>query len=208
MLCATRAEACVRPFLAEMGPLAKACGGRFGVVLDGAESAERWKQLGLRAYQFVAEDGVHQAMQQVVSECRTEYILILDDDERCTMRLANWLIGKHYQSAPFWYVPRAWLYQDRHHFISSKKHWPNHALRIGAQEAITVLTGPIHAGWMAGPGAKEICPYAIEHHKLLIRSLAERKDTVAKYEAIKPGAGMPNHYLPECVMVDVAEWTG
>jgi len=214
VLCATRAEACVRPFLAEMRPLAQACGGRFQVVLDRSESYERWTTLGLKGDclvssdgMYLAQDGVHQAMQEMVNECRSDYVLILDDDERCTPALVEWLKTGRYEDADFWYIARAWLYRDTKHYITSAKHWPNPALRIGRSQLVRVPT-QIHAGWMDGSGQRSIAPYPLEHHKFLIRSLEERKATVERYEAIREGAGMPGHYLPECVMVDVAEWNG
>lgn len=207
VLCATQAEACARPFLAEMRPLAHACGGRFQVVLDRSESYERWTTLGLKGDCVVAQDGVHQAMQELIGQCASDYALILDDDERCTPALAEWLREGRYEDADFWYIQRAWLYHDTKHYISSAKHWPNPALRIGRPARVHVPRA-IHAGWMDGPGTRATAPYAMEHHKLLIRSFEERQATVARYEAIRRDAGMPSHYLPECVMVDVAEWNG
>lgn len=207
VLCATRAEAVVRPFLAEMGPLAKACGGRFGVVLDGSESYERWKDLGLSAHTIIAQDGVHLAMQDTVNECPTEYVLILDDDERCPQALSEWLQQRQYETADCWYISRAWLYPDRQHYITSPKHYPNFTARIGRTSGVVVPT-QIHAGWIAKFPETAFCPHSLEHHKLLIRTLEERQATVQRYESIKKDAGMPGHYLPECVLVDVAEWFG
>lgn len=191
-----------------MAHVADRCGGVFTVVLDGPESHERWWGSGLSArFAVVAGTDRHQTVQAVIRQGTSDYVLMLDDDERCTEGLVNWLATEQYRTADFWYIRRAWLYKDARHYISSPKHWPNPSLRIGRRELITVPTA-IHAGWMQGPGTKAEAPFAIEHHKFLIRSLDERKETVAQYEAIRKDAGMPHHYLPECVMVDVAEWHG
>jgi hypothetical protein len=198
----------MRPFLAEMRPLAVSCGGWFGVVLDRSESYERWQTLNLIGHCLIAQDGIHQAMQTLIDSCFSEYVLILDDDERCTPALADWLQDGHYTAADFWSIPRAWLYPDAQHYITSRKHWPNPAIRIGRTTLAHVPHSPLHAGWLDGPGQYAVAPYALEHHKLLLRSLEEREVEVEARERLQVGAGMFKQYLPERLQVDVAEWAG
>lgn len=207
ILCATRADACVQPFLADMVQLASRCHGYFGVVLDGDDALARWQAFHLPARLLVANGDRHQQMQAMVSTSLTDYVCILDDDERCPSALAAWLEDRQYLAADFWYVSRAWLYPDAQHFITSRKHWPNPSLRVGRRSLITVPTR-IHAGWMEGEGTRGTCPHPVEHHKFLLRSLADREAEVAERDALAPGAGMYKQYLPERLMVDVAEWAG
>lgn len=205
----------MQPFLAEMARLAERCDAQFTVILDGPQSQERWRDSGLHASTVVVSgDGEHtgadtivQTAQTAVREGTSEYVCFIDEDERCADELVTWLAEERYREKDFWHVPRVWLYPDRYHYIRSWKHWPDLQLRIGRRARITIPTD-IHVGWMRCQGTLGTAPPAIEHHKCLIRSFEERQATVAEYEARKPGAGMPHVYLPENIMVDVAEWHG
>lgn len=206
VFCATRAEPHTPPFLSAMRDVADACHGAFVVVADGAEAVHRVEEMSVWPDQIVpAIQGIHQTMEDAIHRCTDDYVFCLDDDECCTHALVDWLTEERYRDADLWDVPRAWLYPDAQHHITGRKHWPNYDLRIGRQSIVSVPR-VIHGGWLQGTGMRWPAPFAIEHHKLLIRSLEERVETVARYEAIKVGAGIPKQYVPERYKVDVAEW--
>ncbi len=207
VFCATRAEDHVWPFLLDMVTVARRCGGEFVMVADGAVAWDRLTNGDFPDDVIPAIDGVHRTMERAIQNNTSDYVLVLDDDERCTAGLVEWLASESYLGTDFWDIPRAWLFRDTKHFITSRKHWPNYDLRVGRRILVSVPT-VIHHGWMARAGTSAECAHAIEHHKLLIRSLEDRIALVKHYESIKKDAGLPKQYLPELLLVDVAEWNG
>lgn len=198
ILCATRGEPRILPFLADFARLATACGGNLHLVADGEESAARlyWSADALSPQPTITEaplGRVHTTMQTVVDNLDSDYLFFLDDDERVREPLVNWFVAGHYRAAPAWTFRRAWLWPDVDQYIATESHWPDWQYRLAARPLVTVPT-VIHGGWIARNGAKpQVAPSAIEHHKLIIRTRKERQADMARYDAISPGAGSGFH---------------
>ena len=204
ILCATRGEDRILPFLRHHQQVAQACGATYRIIADGTESFARLADSDLvNTVCLLALEGVHQAMQVAVDAADTDYVCVLDDDETCTPGLIRWLQQRTYKTSHLWSLPRAWLWGNTETFLSGVKHWPDYQTRLSLRVAAYVPMR-IHGGWFDGHGTH--CPYAIEHHKLLIRSREEREATVRSYEAVQAGAGMPKQYLPELRPIEAAPW--
>lgn len=205
--CATRGEPHAWPFLSAMADLAQRCAGVFIITADGEEAFDRVIRSGIRVELVNRSEGhLHQIVGDLVAAQRSEYMLCLDDDERCTEKLEHWLVGERYRTQPMWRFPRAWLWQDATHFLAKKPHWPDHQTRLGRTDSVYVPTR-IHAGWLRGNHLVSTCPHAIEHHKLLIRTKEDRERAVEEYESIRLGAGKPEYYLPENRETTVGQWS-
>jgi hypothetical protein len=108
--------------------------------------------------------------------------------------MVDWLASELYLFSDHWCFPRAWLWKDARHFITSAPFWPDHQTRLSIAEK----AGGIRSIHPQSPfGLGKVAPVTLEHHKFLVASRQERETLVAKYNHISPGAGMPEFYLPE-----------
>lgn len=212
--CATRADAGVQPLLRRMSALAETLRAPLVFVVESTEAAARLADLSLPSFMHcVPGQPCWITMQAALSTLHTEYVFFLDDDESCSPALVEWLAAGHYHFGATWLVPRGWLYHDTEHFIEGSTHWPDFQLRIARRVDIQIPT-EIHVGWIPRPRPPApkaaICPYAIEHHKLLIRSYPERLADIASYDARSPGAGTnyAPQYIPEHFNIPSVEWHG
>lgn len=138
---------------------------------------------------FIEYDGtgfrcLEDILDAAVAECDDGYILRLDDDELPTPQMVEWMRDRRFEEADHWAFPRLNLYPDDRHYLASI--WPDLQTRL----SIKAMSGGrtrVHAGSPFGTG--RVAPVAIEHHKFLVRSLAERLALVERYDAILPGAG-------------------
>lgn len=207
ILCATQGARHAWPFIHEMLECAARCHGELLIVADGHDAWNRVTDSDLPPA-ILARGGLHHTMGHVAAACAGEYILFLDDDERCPTGLVKWLESESYSAAPLWKFPRAWLWGDTTHFITTPPHWPDFQRRLGRRDAVVVPT-EIHKGWIEAD-TKAMAPFAIEHHKLLLHSRESREALVGKYEAVRPGAGERDFYVPEAGITPLAVsgWSG
>lgn len=208
ILCATRGERVVRPFLQAMVELATACDAVLRFVADGEDAV-----IGLRVGGFsrfiqpvASGDSRHGVMQWVADSIAADYILFLDDDECCSPTLRTWLVTRQYPAAPLWWLRRAWLWKSLQQRLADRKHWPDLQLRLGRRDQITIPT-TLHAGWIARAGRTPlVAPGALEHHKFLIRSLTACAADVAVYEAQRPRFGCAAVYLSPFTKAKLVPW--
>lgn len=145
---------------------------------------------------FIEHDGsgarcIEDILDEAVAGCPDEWILRLDDDELPSQEMVDWLAADAYEAADHWAFPRLNLWGDEDHYITTPPLYPDLQTRLSVK---TKSGGrhQIHAGSPHGTG--EIAPCAIEHHKFLVRPLAERQALAREYELIAPGAGVGSHY--------------
>jgi hypothetical protein len=95
------------------------------------------------------------------------------------------------------------MWPDEKHVLANPGIYPDLQTRLGRRENMLGVNY-IHAGNPNGTGI--VIPYAIEHHKLLVKTLEERKQIADRYESIRPGAGSLPEYarynLPELFYED------
>lgn len=210
ILCQTRAEPHAWSFLASMRNLANRAGGELVVAADGAEAFNRVLQSGVAtklAQIRLAERGVEWVgrgmLNMAFAACDGAYVLRLDDDERCSAELDQWLVDGAYDSEELWRFARVWLWGDQQHYLTHAPFWPDWQIRLALKET-AVVPHTIHAGCFDGVGIPG--PGAIEHHKFLVRSRTEREVLVAFYDGVQSGAGLPEFYLPEDRPMKVGVW--
>jgi hypothetical protein len=203
ILCVTMAEPHARQFVVWMKYLALTIGAEFVLGLDG-EVARKSSILSLAntAIDTPAHDVPLQEMVSdlCVNACHGDWILRLDDDECVSPALEKWLASKAYENGTegTYSFPRVYLYPDASHYLTNPGIYPDLQTRLGRRENMLGVTY-IHAGNPHGPG--RVLPYAIEHHKLLVKDFDERKRIAARYEAIRSGAGT----LPEYARYNLPE---
>lgn len=139
--------------------------------------------LGARLLRFGGRDAgcIENVLDAAVAQCREGYVLRLDDDEAMSPEMLAWLASGAYREHDHWAFPRMNLWPDTGHFIASHSLWPDYQTRLSVK-AKSGGRSSIHDGSPFGTG--ELAPVPIEHHKFLVRSEAERREILARYEAL------------------------
>lgn len=181
ILCVTRADDYALPFLADLTSVARKIGAEMVTCVDGPSRFDYGQ-----TYRVKSKGFIESVLDECISRCKTDYILRIDDDEKCSPALVRWLQEKRYESAPHWKFPRAHLWPDTNSFISAPPLWPDHQTRLSLREQSGRRT-TVHAGSPFGGGT--LCNAPIEHHKFLVKSYDQRKTIAARYDQIQPGAG-------------------
>ena len=176
-------------FVNRMIRLARTLGAEFVLGLDG-ELAQKSnmrrfadKVIDLPAHDIPLQETV---LDIAIESCAGKYVLRLDDDEVVSPALEDWLKTGAYQNGGLFAFPRVYMCPDGQHVLANEGMWPDLQTRLGLKSLMFGVNS-IHAGNPNGTGL--VVPYALEHHKLLVKSYAERKRIADRYEAIKPGAG-------------------
>lgn len=140
---------------------------------------------------FVLFDGrgadvIEHVLDDAVRECPNGYVLRLDDDERVSGPMRAWLAAGEYLAADHWSFPRAHLYPDVDHYVTTAPLWPDLQTRLSIR-AKSAGRRSVHAGspWGAGRTA----PVVLEHYKFLVRPFSVRVELVEHYERLQAGAG-------------------
>lgn len=195
IVCVTRADPAVLPLLRGMRALANELGAEFVVGLDHHDKMrlpeDAWPDSLLR----VRAEGYQETVQDlVIGEASGAYVLRLDDDESCSPAMVKWLAVGKYLESDHWCFARAWLWGDGRHRLAGPPHWPDFQTRLSVAAKAQGHVG-LHPTSPHGGGAEAPC--AIFHHKLLLRSRAEREELCAHYDSIQAGTGLRAFYLPE-----------
>jgi hypothetical protein len=203
----TKAEPFAIPFLVSMSELAIMLHAQFVIAADGVTAANTlahttWRQLP-RIITVHSKGYLESVLEQALNNCDGEYILRLDDDERCSPAMVAWLDNQSHLQHPHWKFPRAHLIGDTESVIMHPQLWPDHQTRLSVRE----MAGGrhwIHCGSPYGGG--EEAPCVIEHHKFLVKSYEERLAIAKRYDTVQPGAGtggMKGFNLPEDAYSDL-----
>lgn len=208
ILCVTNNEhAHVTRFILHMHRLATVLGAELVLGLD-REAAQRadFRRLASTAVDVRANALQEDVLDECLAACRGEWVLRLDDDETVSNALANWLANRgHVQAqARLYAFPRVYLIQDEGHILVNEGMWPDLQTRLGRKELMGGYRH-VHAGNPHGTG--RVVPYALEHHKLLVRSFEERMGIAERYERCRAGAGSDPVYarynVPERVYAEM-----
>ena len=202
ILCVTNNEyAGTEAFIRDMMTAADMLRAEFVLGLD-REKAQTaaFRQCADVVIDLTANTLQEDVLDQAIKACSGDWVLRLDDDETISMALFQWLQSDGYIQAgsQLYAFPRVYFYPDVHHFLVNDGVYPDLQTRLGKRDLMTGYNY-IHAGNPHGTGT--VAPYAIEHHKLLVRTREEREAIAARYESIRPGAGSRPEYarynLPE-----------
>ncbi len=173
-------------------------------IADMAEIAEQLEAA------FILYDGrgvgcIENVLDQAVATCPNGMILRLDDDERCSPEMRDWLEDCCWLEDNHWAFPRLNLWPNQFMHLTSHALYPDLQTRL----SVKWKSGGRHLIHVGSPfGTGRVAPCAIEHHKFLVRSLEERRALADRYEQVAPGAGT-NQYrafsVPEDVFPVVAD---
>jgi hypothetical protein len=204
ILTVTKAEDFAKPFLLAMRDLAARVNADFVPVADSFVAFQRLSNIldESRLPVVTSKGFIESVLDEALSFCRADYVLRLDDDERCSECLEEWLRDGAYYEYDHWKFPRAHLWPSKDTYIANAPLWPDHQTRLSTK-AKSGGRHTIHAGSPFGGG--QLAPAVIEHHKFLVKSAAERLNIAAKYDAVHPGYGTGGFLpfnLPEIVWPD------
>lgn len=189
ILCVTNGDKHVGAFVERMPQLAKRLNAELVLGLDGptAQSAD-YRKLADVAVDLPAHDVPlqEQVIDVAVGACNGEFILRLDDDEAVSESLEKWLLEGRYKAGRLFAFPRVYMWGDESHVLSNEGIYPDLQTRLGLK-ALMFGVNAIHAGNPNGTGT--VIPYALEHHKLLVKTYEQRRAIADRYEAIRAGAG-------------------
>lgn len=189
VLCVTRAKPYVLPFLEEIVALSRELNAECVFGAHGSD-VEAWartrtnRDYGVRLIEVQGEY-LEQMLTPALEACSGNYILRLDDDERCGPGMIEWLRTEQYRKHPNWHFARVHIWPDAEHYIANPPFYPDFQgrLSIPSQAARPVLlhAGPSYPSYPAPLSAR------IEHHCFMLKSYEERKQLDLKYREIASG---------------------
>jgi hypothetical protein len=204
-----RAEA----FLLHMRHLADDLGAEFVIGYDtrygsgGMELAHKYSDLTV----IIKSKGyIESVLQDVIDAATGTWILRLDDDEMTTPAMWKWLKDKKYETGETqsWGFAEATLWPTTMTFISSYPFWPDVHPRLQTWKYAKWGRAP-HSGPTHGPGL--VAPVAIAHHKLLIKSIEERRriwesrDKGRDREEVHAGMTMPEEHFKKLTIHPIGD---
>jgi hypothetical protein len=199
VLCITNGEPHAGVFVWRMYELAERLGIELILGLD-REAAQAAKYPCHQSINLQAVNLQEDVMDQAVEFCTTDYILRLDDDEVVSPALERWIASGQYAHIGdrIYAFPRVYMWPDDQHILTNDGIYPDLQTRLGKKACMFGVTS-VHAGNPNGTGL--VIPYAIEHHKLLVKTWEQRQKIAERYESLRPGAGTAPEYarynLPE-----------
>ena len=203
ILCVTRAEPFALPFLRALSDAAEVLEAEYVLLLDAVPASRPFGYAPETAdYQIrrVRSAGyIESVLDEGVGCCNGTYVLRVDDDERISPALLQWLEGRCYEGADHWAFPRANLWGDERSVLVNPPLWPDLQTRLSVKSKAGGRHG-VHDGSPYGTGT--IAPVVIEHHKYLVKSRAEREAQARGYDALRSGAGTAPHFWPFMVPED------
>lgn len=186
VLCVTRADPYALPFLDEMTGLAADLDAHLVVAADGDRAHRTLDGIDADLILVRSHGYIESVLDDAVSYCPDGHILRLDDDERPSYEMYDWLLERCYETNDHWAFPRYNLWPDERSYITSLSLWPDLQTRLSVKAKAGGRT-KIHYPSPYGTGV--VANVAIEHHKFLIRDIDERRETLDRYERLQPGAG-------------------
>ena len=207
ILCVTNGDTHAERFVKTMREQADLLGAELVLGLDG-KAARGLGQYADTAINLKSAGYLESVLEQAIGACKGEYIFRLDDDERISPALLDWLESGEYAGGDVYAFPRPYLIGDERHMVVEL--YPDLQTRLTTR-AKAGGRAAIHQGSPYGTG--RIIPYAIEHHKLLVKTLKQREEIARRYESVRTGAGYSDIYgmynLPERYIagMTVAEYT-
>lgn len=202
--CITKVEAFAPPFLLAMQDAARNLDAEFLIGADGEDAVLRANaQLQQARVVRVNSRGFLESVHDdLIRHCTTSYVLRLDDDEKMSPAMLDWLMDRAYRTSDHWKFPRANMWTPTT-FLRSSHLWPDHQTRLSVQTKALGRTH-LHAGSPHGGGRP--APVAIEHYKFVVKTREERLQIAHRYDEIQGGCGtggMLPFNLPEDFYTDL-----
>lgn len=201
-LCVTKGERQTYQMLGVMYLNSQALGARMLIAADDCSLPELTGRPGLTITNVKSRGYIESVLDVALAAVQTPYVLRLDDDERLSPGMLDWLASGAYRTADHWKFPRAHLFGSPDLFLMVPPLWPDHQTRLSIREKAGGRKR-IHDGSPYGGG--KLAPCYIEHWKFLVRDVVERREINDRYERLQRGAG--EHFrlfsVPEEVIPDI-----
>ena len=187
ILCVTKAENHTPTFLLRMAQAASILHGECVFAADGAEAFARLRGMTDVVVKPVNSKGyLENVLEEAVRACSGDYILRIDDDEALSPCLMAWLVDGGYKAHDHWKFARAHVWPGDSLCILNPPLWPDHQTGLSVK-AKSGGRHTVHAGSPFGGG--RLAPAVLEHHKFVVKTVAERREIAARYDAYHPGYG-------------------
>lgn len=168
ILCVTKNEPRARSFLDELRFVALQTNAEFVPVVDG---------VNVRSGGFVED-----VLDDAISFTTGDYVLRIDDDEKCSPAMVEWLRTRSYEISDHWSFPRAHFWGNPRTVLLEKYYWPDIQTRLSVR-AKAGGRGQLHA--LSPFGWGYLAPVAIEHWNFLVKSYGERVALGAAYHRLR-----------------------
>lgn len=212
LVCVTKAEQFSWPFLIDLQHVAHETEAGLVIGADGAQAMmtlERMLPVGpchdVTLVPVQSKGYLESVLDDVLKPVPDGYVLRLDDDERCSPAMREWLRLRHYRASEHWKFPRVHLYPrpgDGALGVMMTPHlFPDVQTRLSIKAKAGGRTR-IHAGSPFGGG--DLATVCIEHHKFLVKDYAERKRIAETYDNYQQGYGT-GAFLPFSLPEDAYE---
>jgi hypothetical protein len=136
---------------------------------------------------------LEEMLDPVIQACSGDYVLRLDDDERCSPGLVEWLRSDEMLKRDSWFFSRCHLWPDIQHVLSEQPYFPDFQARVSVKRQAR-RPARIHAPHVY-PAYRAPASAYLEHHVFLTKTRADRQVITARYETIRTG----KEFLPEQV---------
>ncbi len=201
ILCVTTMAPHAALFLAQFFTLGEELGAETVFVADGEAAFKRLRDArgdgGPAKTAMVRSTGfIESVLDEALALTSGDMILRLDDDELPTPAMREWLLAGKWLDADHWHFPRLHLWPDRRSVLMTPQLFPDAQTRLSSREK---SGGRPHLHAMSPWGMGKDAGVAIEHHKFLSRTRAEREDTSRRWHS----GGMKPFSLPEDVYGEV-----
>lgn len=194
IVCVTNNQYNAKPFILRLHSLCTRLGAELVLGLD-REKAQKadWRSLANVTVDLSCDKLQEDELDKAIEAATRDWVLRIDDDETVSPALESWLftLGHEKSGYQLYAFPRIHLYPDAWHYVSNPEMLPDLQTRLG-KKPLMFGVNRVHAGNPNGTGA--VVPYALEHHKLICRTLEQRKEIAARYETLMPGAGTRMDY--------------
>jgi hypothetical protein len=177
LVCVTQAAPALRPTLGELADLATLLGAE---MVWGAHGPEAQAYLSREPNVVpVVGEYLEQMLDQVFAKTTGQYILRMDDDERCSSQMIAWLRSEEYLTFDCWGFYRVHLWPDERTIIASL--FSDVQCRL-ATRTKSSRPAVLHMG---SQWPTKIVPVAIEHYNFLLKTRAERLAIGNKYARLQ-----------------------
>lgn len=171
ILCVTTGRDRAQPFLEHFMELAEKLDAECVIVRDGED-------VHSKGY-------IESVLDEAIARTSGEYILRLDDDERCSPAMVQWLEAREYEKGDHFTFPRVHFWGDSQSVILEQYYFPDLQTRLSVR-AKAGGRGEIHLGSPFGAG--EVTRVCLEHWVYLVKTYEERCATGVHYNEIRAGA--------------------
>lgn len=191
IVCVTKLEPFALPFLRHMEEVCELVQAQFVVAIDGVPQDVRPEDYEKIIY-VQSKGYVESVLDEAIAACDGDYVLRLDDDEKCSPAMVEWLREREYLAHDHWKFCTANLWRDSQSVPLNPPLWPDHHTRLSTKAKSGGRPYP-HSGSPFGGGV--LAPVIHEHHKFLVKSYETRRALARHYEHI--GALIHAFTIPE-----------